>query len=118
MNKKMILGLAVILLLVLAGFLFSRPPTGKIINGNTREFTVKAFRFGYSPDLIEVDRGDRVRITIENTDTLHGIIIPELNLRGNEVIEFTADREGEFIWYCAVMCGSGHGEMKGRLIVK
>src|SRR3989339_486780 len=74
------------------------------VSANTKEFTVKAFRFGYSPDVIEVNKGDKVKIIINNTDTLHGIRVPDLNLKGNSTIEFTADKEGEFVWYCTNMC--------------
>ena len=87
-------------------------------DGNLKEFTVKAFRFGYSPDIIEINKGDKVKIIIENTDTLHGMRIPELEIRGDEILEFTADKQGEFTWYCTNMCGEGHMQMKGRLIVK
>ncbi len=99
-------------------------PTGNVVQntvaqtGDVKEFNVKAFRFGYTPDEITVNKGDKVRINIENTDVLHGIRIPELNLREDESLEFTADKAGEFIWYCANMCGTGHMQMKGKLTVK
>ncbi|MBI5159386.1 cupredoxin domain-containing protein [Candidatus Micrarchaeota archaeon] len=83
-----------------------------------KEFAVKAFRFGYAPDEIKVNKGDRVKITIENTDTMHGIRIPDLGIRENETIDFVAEKQGEFTWYCNVMCGPGHMEMKGKLVVE
>ena len=58
------------------------------------------------------------RIKIENTDVLHGIRIPDLKIRGDDIIEFTADKTGEFDWYCTNMCGEEHMQMKGKLIVK
>ena len=60
----------------------------------------------------------KVKINIDNTDTLHGIRIPDLGIRGDETLEFTADKAGEFTWYCTNMCGSGHMQMQGKLIVK
>ena len=84
----------------------------------TKEFTVKAFRFGYTPDEITVNLGDKVKITIENTDTLHGARIPELGISGNNAIEFIAEKKGEFNWYCNNICGTGHGDMSGKLTVK
>ena len=86
--------------------------------GNIKEFRIRAFRFGYSPDTIIINKGDRVRIIIENTDVTHGITIPELNVAGENIVEFIADREGEFTWYCFIYCGPGHPEMSGKLIVK
>jgi len=85
---------------------------------SVKEFTVKAFRFGYEPDAITVNKGDLVKLVIDNTDTLHGIRIPDLGVSGNDVIEFTANKTGEFTWYCAVMCGSGHRAMNGTLTVR
>jgi cytochrome c oxidase subunit 2 len=87
-------------------------------DGALKEFNVAAFRFGYSPNVLEVDKGDKVKINIDNTDTMHGIRIPDLNLRGNNSIEFTANSSGEFAWYCNVFCGDEHREMKGKLIVR
>ena len=82
---------------------------------NVKEFTIKAFRFGYEPDAITVNKGDVVRLVIDNTDALHGIRIPEFGVSGDDVIEFTANKTGEFTWYCTNMCGSGHRAMNGTL---
>ena len=116
--KKLIIGM-IVMLLIIAGIFFIKSTPEKVIEqSDSKEFTVKAFKYGYSPEIITVNKGDKVRIIIDNTDALHGIRIPELNLRENEILEFTADKTGEFIWYCANMCGGGHIEMQGKLIVK
>lgn len=86
--------------------------------GEVKEFNIKAFRFGYTPDEIVVNKGDKIKISIDNTDTLHGMRIPELGISGNNVVEFVADKSGEFIWYCNNMCGTGHGSMSGKLVVQ
>ncbi len=85
---------------------------------DAKEFTVRAFRYGYSPDVIEVSRGDNVSIIVANADTIHGIRIPDLGLRGNYSVNFTAGTAGEYEWYCNVLCGEGHKSMKGRLIIR
>lgn len=121
--KKIIIMLGIAMLLVTGGFfIFNDKLTGSVVADNTaasvKAFTIQAFRFGYSPDVINVNRGDKVKIIINNTDTLHGIRIPDLGIRGNEVLEFTANKTGEFTWYCTNMCGNGHMQMQGKLIVK
>lgn len=83
-----------------------------------KEFTVKAFRFGYEPSEIAVNKGDKVKISINNTDTLHGIRIPKFGVSGDDAVSFTASEKGEFAWYCNVMCGPGHKTMGGKIIVK
>ncbi len=119
--KKIITILGIAIVVILAGFfLFNEKLTGNAIkeNNDISEFRIDAFRFGYAPDTITVNQGDKVKIYINNTDTLHGIRIPELGIKGNEVLEFTADKKGEFVWYCTNMCGSGHMQMQGKLIVR
>lgn len=118
MKKSLII--AGVLVILIIGIFAVKSFTGNSIkeDSNVKEFQVKAFRFGYSPDVIEVNKGDKVKIIIDNTDTLHGIRIPDLGIKGNEVLEFTADKTGEFVWYCTNMCGNGHMQMQGKLIVK
>lgn len=121
MKNKLIILIVIILGLVVMGiasFKYGFFTGNAVIQSDAKEFTVNAFRFGYSPDILEVNKGDEVRIIINNTDALHGMIIPELKLKGNDIIEFTADKTGEFNWYCANMCGGGHTQMQGKLIVK
>jgi len=118
MNKTTII-IGIVAILLVSSIFLLKSFTGKSIKENDiKEFTVKAFRFGYSPDIIEVNEGDKVKIIIDNTDTLHGIRIPDLYIRGDEILEFTADKQGEFTWYCANMCGKEHMQMQGKLIVK
>lgn len=82
-----------------------------------KEFNIRAFRFDFDPNEITVKKGDKVKINIENTDTTHGIFLPEFGVSGNEVVEFTADKAGTFSWNCNTFCGGGHSGMKGTLIV-
>ncbi|MDO8528529.1 MAG: cupredoxin domain-containing protein [Nanoarchaeota archaeon] len=116
--KKVIIGVFILAIVITSIFVVKNFTGNSVKNEDVKTFNVKAFRFGYSPDLIEVNKGDKVVIEIENTDTLHGIRIPDLGIKGNEVIEFTADKTGEFTWYCTNMCGEGHMQMQGKLIVK
>ncbi len=116
--KKLNIILIIFILILLVGFGAYNVTIGNTVKETPKEFTIKAFRFGYTPDTITVKKGDNIRIKIDNTDTLHGIRIPDLGIKGDNSIEFTAQKTGEFDWYCANMCGDKHGEMGGRLIVK
>ena len=126
MNKTLVV-IGIIVLLLVGGIFALKSFTGNSVKesdvkylkeNDVKEFQVKAFKFGYSSDVIEVNKGDKVKIIVENTDALHGMRIPDLGIKGNEVLEFTADKQGEFIWSCNNMCGEGHREMQGKLIVK
>ena len=93
-------------------------------NGAIKEFRITAKQFSFTPDTIEVNKGDKVRLIVTSTDVPHGIAIPEYGINerlepGKPVtIEFTADKQGSFAAFCSVICGAGHRDMKGKLIVK
>lgn len=80
-------------------------------------FSVDAKRWQFTPDVINVKKGQKVKIIINNTDTTHGINLPDFNVAGNDSIEFTADKTGEFVFKCNTYCGDGHGAMQGKIIV-
>ena len=83
-----------------------------------------AKQFAFEPSTIEVNKGDKVRLIVTSADVPHGIAIPEYGINerldpGKPVtIEFTADKQGTFTAFCSVFCGSGHSDMKGKIIVK
>jgi cytochrome c oxidase subunit 2 len=122
MNRKFV-WLSLIAVAALAGVYVvsanpAAPAVAIAIAANKKEFKVDAYKFYFSPDIITVNKGDKVKIIINNADILHGIRIPELDVRGNESVEFTADKIGEFVWYCNTYCGDGHKQMQGKLIIQ
>lgn len=92
--------------------------------GGTREFTITAFNYGFSPETILVTQGDIVKLKLSSSDIPHGFAIDEYNIseyldsKSEKTVEFMANKKGTFTYYCDVPCGSGHGSMRGRLIVK
>ncbi len=80
---------------------------------SVKEFTMTAY---YDPALkkpifslpeISVKKGDKVKVKVTNTLGMHDFVIDELavakELPLNEevTIEFTADKAGEFVYYCS-----------------
>ena len=90
----------------------------------TKEFKITAKQFQFDPATIEVNKGDKVRLLITSKDVPHGFSIAEygINVRMDPgkttTVEFTANKQGTFTSFCSVFCGSGHSNMKGKLIVK
>jgi len=88
-----------------------------------KEFKITAKQFQFDPATIEVNKGDKVRLIVTSTDVPHGIAITEYGINekldpGKPVtIEFTADKQGTFTAFCSVVCGAGHSNMKGKIIV-
>ena len=94
------------------------------LDSEVKEFRIEAKQFMFDPGIIEVNKGDRVRLIVTSIDVPHGISIREyginerLDVGKPKVIEFTADKEGTFTAFCSVFCGSGHANMKGKLVVR
>ncbi|MBP3963926.1 cupredoxin domain-containing protein [Paenibacillus lignilyticus] len=86
--------------------------------GNT--ITVKASNFKFDQEEIHVKQGDKVKVTLQNEEGLHGFAIDDfdVDIKDNGgTAEFTADKAGEHVFHCSIMCGSGHAKMVGKLIV-
>ncbi|MUT66899.1 cytochrome C oxidase subunit II [Paenibacillus sp. NEAU-GSW1] len=77
--------------------------------------------FTFSEEEYKVKVGDNVILKLQNKSGIHGAKIEELNidLTGENLeTEFKADKPGEYIVHCSVPCGTGHVEMKTKLIVE
>ena len=98
---------------------------GEEINspGNVKEFTVDGSSFKFNPNILTVNKGDRVRINFVNTGGKHDLIIEGYNVGTktidggqSDVVEFTADKSGEFEYYCSIGEHRQMG-MVGKLVV-
>jgi heme/copper-type cytochrome/quinol oxidase subunit 2 len=96
----------------------------KVTQSMVQRIDLKASRFSFSPSTLEVKAGVPVELHIVSTDGTHGIAIPGLSIKqqldqGKEtVVSFTPDKAGQYPFRCSVMCGQGHLDMKGQLIVE
>lgn len=106
----------------------SSQPTGSIeatptVGGSVKEIRIVAKQFTFEPSTITVNKGDAVRLVVTTADITHGLNIPGYGINENiqpgkeTTIEFTADKVGEFKFFCSVPCGGGHREMTGKLVV-
>ncbi len=89
----------------------------------TRELTIKAEQFAFDPPVVHVNRGDRVILTLEATDVVHGVHLDGYGIDArlepgiSQRVEFAADRSGKFRYRCSVACGALHPFMIGELVV-
>ncbi|HYW71005.1 MAG TPA: DUF5777 family beta-barrel protein [Pyrinomonadaceae bacterium] len=87
------------------------------------EIKVVAKKFEFDPRTITVQKGRPVRLLITSADVDHGFKVDELGLNQNipahktVKVEFTPNQVGRFEFKCSVVCGSGHDDMLGELIV-
>ena len=89
-----------------------------------KEFAVSGKNFSFTPLAMEVNVGDRVKITFTNQGGNHDLVVDGYNVRTkvlggsqSETIEFVADKAGSFEYYCSVGTHRQMG-MKGTLVVK
>jgi len=91
---------------------------------DVQKVEIEASNFEFSISEIRVKKGQRVRIVLKNTEGFHDFVIDEFNAATAQIqegeedsIEFMADKEGEFFFYCSV---GQHRElgMEGKLIVE
>ncbi len=89
-----------------------------------KEFTIVGKNFSFSPSMITVRKGDKVKITFENSAGFHNFVIDEYGVSTKEVkspntetVEFTASKAGSFEYYCSVGTHRAMG-MKGTLKVE
>jgi len=76
--------------------------------------------------VIEVSKGDQVKIKLRSADVTHGFSLKAFGIYvakgiqpGKTVyVSFKADKVGTFMFMCNVFCGDIHRHMEGTLIVK
>jgi cytochrome c oxidase subunit 2 len=88
-----------------------------------RLIQIEASQFSFSPSIIRVNPGDRVKLSVKAVDVVHGLYLDQYGISvtadpgQTAVLEFTADRVGSFRFRCSVACGDMHPFMIGRLHV-
>jgi heme/copper-type cytochrome/quinol oxidase subunit 2 len=89
----------------------------------THEVTMTADQFAFDPPVLQVNQGDRVRLTLKAADVVHGFYLDAYGLKTrvepgvSQQVEFVADRSGKFRYRCSVSCGGLHPFMMGELVV-
>jgi len=97
-------------------------------NGDTVEVWMTAIRSHYKPDQINIKAGDHVIWHITNIDTsidaTHGLAVPGYNINlslepgETATIEFDANMDGVFPFYCTEFCSALHLEMAGYFLIE
>lgn len=128
MNKYFFIVIVLVLILI-GGFgytTFLKPESSKPMEtGVVKEFTIisKKLEWRFKPDLIEVNQGDRINLTVVNEDDFdHGFAIEAFGIsqripaKSTIKISFVATQAGEFTFFCSVPCGEGvvDGEKRGH----
>ena len=87
------------------------------------QLSLNARTFAFEPARFEVNIGDRVTLTLQSEDVVHGVYIDGYDITiaaepGKPAqTTFVADRAGKFRFRCSVSCGALHPFMIGELVV-
>ncbi len=88
-----------------------------------KEIKIVMKKFTFAPKSLTLRKGEPVKLVVTSEDVNHGLAIDEFNLdlrvpaKQTKTLDFTPDKAGAFTIYCSVVCGDGHPEMTGELIV-
>ena len=99
-------------------------PAGQELPPSRREFDLIASDYRFTPDRIEVNQDELVKMTIRSTDVAYSVTIDDYRISkripagGVLTFEFRADRTGTFPFYSNLTSDSRHKGMKGALVVR
>ena len=88
------------------------------------EIQVTLRKYEFNPGTLRVRKGERVKLVMAATDHDHGFKLDDFDInqkvpKGTTVVvKFTADKAGTFQFRCSNVCGLGHRNMKGTLVVE
>jgi cytochrome c oxidase subunit 2 len=97
--------------------------TGIVTAQENRTISIVLQKSHYTPDQIEIRKGETVRLSLKSLDVTHGFAIDELNIAREispgppTIINLTVKQAGTFSFYCVVRCGKDHLKMRGTLVV-
>ena len=81
-------------------------------------------KYAIEPAEIHVKQGQTVELTVSTADVQHGFYVPDLGIKEPiqkgkpAVITFEAKKAGTFPVQCSIICGPGHDDMHGSIVVE
>ena len=81
-------------------------------------------KFAIQPDVIRVKQGEDVLLNVSTEDVQHGFEVEDMGINepiqpGKAVeIHLDTSKRGEFRVACSIICGTGHNNMTGKIVVE
>ena len=89
-----------------------------------RHIKVVMKKYAIEPPVIQLHKGETVVLDVYSADVEHGFEVPALGINEPVHRNFPAkivlkpQKKGEFAMRCSVLCGPGHDDMTGRIVVE
>ena len=89
-----------------------------------RVINITARRFGFTPNVITLKKGETVKLRLTSEDVTHGFFMKALKLDELIVpgqpteVTLTPQQEGRYTTICDHFCGAGHGNMSMTIVVE
>jgi cytochrome c oxidase subunit 2 len=121
--KFSFIGLTLFFLALPTMIVHAKQDAGSSMQG-VHEIQVTLRKYEFTPGLLHVKKGERVRLVMAAVDHDHGFKLDEFDINqkvrkgAKATVEFTADKSGTFQFRCSSVCGLGHRGMKGTLVVE
>jgi cytochrome c oxidase subunit 2 len=83
------------------------------------EVVIKASNWKFDQETYQIPKDTPVQLTLVNEQGVHGIEIEglKLELRPGKETAVVQLKEGEYTIRCSIQCGTGHAQMKAKLVV-
>jgi cytochrome c oxidase subunit 2 len=113
--------LLIALLLPLAFAGCRQAPADTTPPGVVREIVMK--KWAIVPGRVEVPQGKEIELIVSSMDVEHGIAVPGLGIREPvqpgrpTIVKFLAKQAGSYPMKCSVLCGRGHDQMTGEIVI-
>lgn len=82
-----------------------------------KTITINARSFEFDKKVIRVKQWEKVKIKVNNMDTLHGIDIPAMWIWDETEVILDTSKKWEFDFICWNYCGAWHSQMKWKIII-
>lgn len=81
-------------------------------------------KFVIEPNVIRVEQGENVVLDVSSKDVQHGFQVEQLGINepirpGKPVaVVLDTSKKGQFRMECSIICGAGHDDMTGKIVVE